>query len=116
LDIGRGGLDVCLLSGGGESIAEFATPADADGLGGLARRVGGRPVRAVIESMNGARFVHDRLAELGWGVLVADAQKVRGLAPMACQTDKIEARAGRAVVARSGAGDLAAGPGDSPRA
>jgi hypothetical protein len=30
-------------------------------------------VRAVIESMNGARFVHDTLEELGWEVLVADA-------------------------------------------
>jgi hypothetical protein len=35
LDLSRRRLDVCLLSGSGESIAEFATPADADGLGGL---------------------------------------------------------------------------------
>ena len=49
-------------------------------------------VRAVIESMNGARFVHDTLEELGWEVLVADAQKVKGLAPLACKTDKIDAR------------------------
>ena len=42
--------------------------------------------------MNGARFVHDTLEELGWEVLVADAQKVKGLAPLACKTDRIDAR------------------------
>ena len=52
--------------------------------------VAGLPVRAVIESMNGARFVHDTLGEFGWEVLVADAQKVKGLAPLACKTDKID--------------------------
>jgi transposase len=78
LDLSRRRLDVCLLSGSGESIAEFATPADADGLRGLAGRVSGQRVRAVIESMNGARFVHDTLEEAGWEVLVADAKKVKG--------------------------------------
>ena len=48
--------------------------------------------RGVIESMNGARFVHDRLEEHGWDVLIADATKVKGLAPLACKTDKIDAR------------------------
>src|SRR5207247_224087 len=43
------------------------------------------------ESMNGARFVHDRLEELGWQVEIADAQKVKGLAPLACKTDRIDA-------------------------
>jgi len=38
--------------------------------------------------MNGARFVHDELVAHGWEVLVADAQKVKGLAPLACKTDK----------------------------
>ena len=52
----------------------------------------GQRVRGVIESMNGARFVHDTLEELGWEVLVADAQKVKGLAPLACKTDRIDAR------------------------
>jgi transposase len=117
LDLSRRRLDVCLLSDGGEPIAQFATPADVDGLRGLARRVRGQRVRAVIESMNGARFVHDTLEEAGWEVLVADAQKVKGLAPLACKTDKDRrARAGRAVVARAGAGDLAAGSDDTPRA
>jgi len=40
-------------------------------------------VRGVVESMNGARFVHDELVKYGWEVLVADAQRVKGLAPFA---------------------------------
>src|SRR3954451_1054936 len=94
LDLSRRRVDVCLLSDRGELVAETAAPADVDGLRGLVERVAGhrQPVRAVIESMNGARFVHDSLEELGWEVLVADAQKVKGLAPLACKTDKIDAR------------------------
>jgi transposase len=92
LGLSRRRLDVCLLLGSGESIAEFATPADADGLRGLARRVSGQRVRVVIESMNGARFVRDTLGEAGWEVLVADAKKVKGLAPLACKSDKSDAR------------------------
>jgi transposase len=42
--------------------------------------------------MNGARFVHDSLEFAGWDVLIADAQRVRGLAPLAAKTDKIDAR------------------------
>ena len=41
--------------------------------------------------MTGARFVRDTLEELGWEVLVADAQKVKGLARLACKTDRIDA-------------------------
>ena len=41
--------------------------------------------------MNGARFVHDTLERLGWEVEVADAAKVKGLAPLACRTDRIDA-------------------------
>jgi hypothetical protein len=29
--------------------------------------------------------VHDTLEEHGWDVLIADAQKVKGLAPLACK-------------------------------
>ena len=50
------------------------------------------PVRAVIESMTGARFVHDTLERYGWEVEIADAQKVKGLAPLAVKTDRIDAR------------------------
>jgi transposase len=94
LDLSRKKLDVCLLSQDAEIVEEFAAPPDADGLRALARRVivHGLPVRGVIESMTGARFVHDQLEELGWDVLIADAAKVKGLAPLACKTDKIDAR------------------------
>jgi transposase len=37
--------------------------------------------------MTGARFVHDTLERRGFDVLIADAQKVKGLAPLACKTD-----------------------------
>jgi predicted NBD/HSP70 family sugar kinase len=58
LDLSRRKIDVCLLSGAGEIVEEFASPPDGDGLRGLTRRVGrhGLAVRGVIESMTGARF------------------------------------------------------------
>jgi len=70
-----------------------AAPPDADGLRGLARRLAGhgQPIYAALESMNGARFVHDTLEEQGWHVELADAQKVKGLAPLAAKTDRIDA-------------------------
>ncbi len=93
LDLSRRRLDVCLIGDEGDVLERLAAPPDADGLRQLVERVGpqGR-VRGVIESMTGARFVHDTLEELGWEVLVADAQKVKGLAPLACKTDRIDAR------------------------
>jgi transposase len=94
LDLSRKRVDVFLVSSDGELVDQYPVPADRDGLYGLARRVAvyGLPVRRVIESMNGARFVHDELIKYGWDVLVADAQRVKGLAPLACKTDKIDAR------------------------
>ena len=88
LDLSRRRLDVCLVGDAGEVVAQIAAAADADGLCHLARRVSATRVRAVIESMNGARFVHDELVTHGWEVLIADAHKVKGLAPLACKTDK----------------------------
>ena len=40
IGLSRRKIDVCLLSAGGEVVEEFASSPDADGLGGLARRVG----------------------------------------------------------------------------
>jgi len=40
--------------------------------------------------MSGARFVHDQLELRGWDVRIADAVKARGIAPLACKTDKID--------------------------
>ncbi len=92
LDLSREQVEVCVISDRGELIDRFAATADRDGLYGLASWVAvyGGPVRGVVESMNGARFVHDELVSRGWEVLVADAQKVKGLAPLACKTDKID--------------------------
>jgi hypothetical protein len=94
LDLSRRKVDVCLVSPAGEIVDEWASPPDADGLRGLAARAAmyGPAVRGVIESMNGARFVHDRLEGHGWEVLIADAVKVKGLAPLACKTDRIDER------------------------
>ena len=106
LDLSRRKVDVCLLSAGGEIVEEFASPPDADGLRGLARRVGrhGLPVRGVIESMTGARFVHDRLEELGWDVLIADAAEGQGPGAAGVQDRQDRrARAGGAVASRPGA-------------
>jgi transposase len=93
LDLSRRRLDYDLLCEDGSRIERGAVPPDADGLRGLVGRVEAyrEPVCAAIESMNGARFVHDRLEELGWRVEIADAQKVKGLAPLACKTDRIDA-------------------------
>jgi transposase len=90
LDLSRRRVDVCLISSAGELVEHFRAPGDRDGLYGLSRRVAvyGEPVRGVVESMNGERFVHDELVSHGWEVLVADAQRVKGLAPLACKTDK----------------------------
>lgn len=93
LDLSRKRVDVCLLDEDGKRIAVTAAPPDADGLRGLARRLAGhgQPIYAALESMNGARFVHDTLEEQGWHVELADAQKVKGLAPLAAKTDRIDA-------------------------
>jgi transposase len=94
LDLSRKRLDFHLLDGEGGTVERGATPPDADGLQRLSERVArhGAPVRAAIESMNGARFVHDWLELADWQVEIADAQKVKGLAPLACKTDRIDAR------------------------
>src|SRR5438094_6045493 len=93
LDLSRKRLDFHLLDGEGATVEVGAAPPDADGLLGLTRRLDRHrePVRAAIESMNGARFVHDTLELRGWDVEIADAHKVKGLAPLACKTDRIDA-------------------------
>ena len=95
LDLSRRRLDYCLLDERADRVEVGAAPPDGDGLRGFARstqlRHGPVAVRAAIESMNGARFVHDTLEREGWEVEVADAQRVKGLAPLACKTDRIDA-------------------------
>jgi transposase len=93
LDLSRRRLDYRALAQDGSDVDQGAAPPDSDGLRALAARLKrhGEPIRAAIESMNGARFVHDRLELEGWEVEVADAVKVKGLAPLACKTDRIDA-------------------------
>jgi Transposase len=93
LDLSRKKLDVCLLGDGGEHLDQLAVPPDVDSLKTLARRIEeihGERVCAVVESMTGARLVHDTLEQEGWDVEIADAQRVKGLAPLALKTDKID--------------------------
>jgi transposase len=94
LDLSRKRLDYHLLDEAGETIERGVAPPDADGLRGLGERLARhrQPLRAAIESMTGARFVHDQLELHGWQVEIADALKVKGLAPLACKTDRIDAR------------------------
>ncbi len=101
LDLSRKRLDWCLVDGRCRLIGEGAVTPQPHGLARLVLEVGS-PVIAVIESMNGARFVHDQLELAGWEVRIADAQKTKGLAPLACKTDKIDAR----VLAELAARDL----------
>ena len=93
LDLSRTRLDVHVMDEAGAALAVTTAVPDRGGLTVLADRIGGfdGPVHAAIESMNGARFVHDQLELAGWQVEIADAQKVKGLAPLACKTDKIDA-------------------------
>jgi transposase len=93
LDLSRKRLDFHLLDADGVTVEVGAAPPDADGLRGLSERLArhSEPIGAAIESMNGARFVHDTLELYGWQVEIADAQKVKGLAPLACKTDRIDA-------------------------
>ena len=93
LDLSRRKVDVCLLSDEGEHLDQLVVPPDTGSLKTLAHRIEDvhrQPVCAVIESMTGARIVHDTLETCGWSVEIADAQKVKGLAPLACKTDKID--------------------------
>jgi transposase len=95
LDLSRHRLDVHLLDEDGSTLEATTASPDRDGLRSLVRCVsrdhGGEDVLAVIESMNGARFVHDTLELEGWSVEIADARKTKGLAPLACKTDRIDA-------------------------
>jgi transposase len=72
---------------------------DVDSLRRLAERIEEvhcEPVCAVVESMTGARLVHDTLEAEGWEVEIADAQKVKGLAPPCLQDrqDRFEGAGG----------------------
>jgi transposase len=81
----------CALSEAGKVVGEGAVSADEDGLARLVIKRGA-DVRAVVEMMSGAIWVRDTLAAAGWQVQIAHARKVRDVAPLACKTDKVDAR------------------------
>ena len=93
LDLSRQRLDVHVLDEDGRTVEVTAVRPDAGALRALAARVlrHGHEVRGAIESMTGARFVHDTLERWGWEVEIADAAKVKGIAPLAAKTDRIDA-------------------------
>src|SRR5438309_1910074 len=95
LDLSRKRLDVELVREDGIPLEHLGVMPDREGLRNLAewvQAVYGQDVKAAIESMTGARFVHDQLELEGWDVEIADAQKAKGLAPLACKTDKVDSQ------------------------
>src|SRR5215213_11493965 len=80
----------CALTPAGE-LTEGTISADEDGLARLVVGLGPE-VQGCIEMMSGAVWVRDRLAECGWMIEVADARKVKAVAPLACKTDRVDAR------------------------
>lgn len=94
LDLSRNKVDVHVLDETGATVHVGSVSPDRNGLSRLAsglQRQYGQPVYAAIESMKGARFVHDELEQAGWEVDLADAQRAKGLAPLTCKTDRIDA-------------------------
>jgi transposase len=93
LDLSRKRLDFHLLDGEGATVERGATPPDADGLHRLSERVArhGRagPRRDRVDERRPLRARPTRARR--WQVEIADAQKVKGLAPLACKTDRIDA-------------------------
>jgi transposase len=81
----------CALGEGGGIVGEGAVPADEDGLARLVLELG-VDVKACVEMMSGVIWVRDTLTAAGWQVQVAHARKVRDVAPLACKTDKVDAR------------------------
>ena len=81
----------CALAPAGEIAGEGRIAADRDGLARLVLGLGDE-VQACLEMMSGALWVRDELVACGWQVQVADARKVKTVAPLAAKTDKVDAR------------------------
>src|SRR5215216_1424649 len=81
----------CPKQADGTIAGEGYVPTDEDGLARPVLELGPE-VRACLEMMSGAVWVRDRLAGAGWRVEVADARKVKNVAPLACKTDSVDAR------------------------
>lgn len=91
IDWAYGRAAFCAVGESGEISAEGLIPANEDGLARLVLEQGAE-AKAAVEMMSGAVWVRDRLEASGWKVQVAHARKVRDVAPLACKTDKVDAR------------------------
>jgi transposase len=93
LDLSRQRLDVHVLNEEGRTVEVTAVLPEGWALRELVARIArhGDQVTAVIESMTGARFIHDELERAGWEVEIADAARAKALAPLAAKTDRIDA-------------------------
>jgi transposase len=81
----------CAMTESGAIRGEGLIPADEDGLTRLAIDWG-PDAKGCVEMMSGAIWVKDQLELAGWEVEIAHARKVRDIAPLACKTDKVDAR------------------------
>jgi transposase len=80
----------CAVGERGEMVEGVIT-ADEDGLAKLVHELG-PDVRGCVEMMSGGVWVRDRLAACGWVIQIAEPRKVKALAPLACKTDRVDAR------------------------
>lgn len=90
IDWGTRRANWCVLDEQG-ALSEGVIPADQDGLARLALLIDG-PVIGCIEMMSGAVWVRDQLAMVDFDIRIADARKVKAIAPLACKTDRVDAR------------------------
>ena len=81
----------CAMGETGTIAGEGMIPAEESGLARLVLELG-TEVEACVEMMSGAVWVRDQLRGAGWQVKVAHARKVRDVAPLACKTDRVDAR------------------------
>jgi hypothetical protein len=84
----------CALAPAGELAGEGRIASDRDGLARLVLELGDE-VTACLEMMSGALWVRDQLVPCGWQVEVADARKVKTVAPLAAKTDSTRACSSR---------------------
>jgi transposase len=80
----------CAVDERGE-LVEGTVPADQDGLARLVHTLG-PDVRGCVEMMRRAVWVRERLRACGWEFQIADARKLKAIAPLACKTDRVDAR------------------------
>jgi transposase len=88
----------CSFDDRGEMV-EGTVSADQDGLARLVHKLG-PDAYGCVEMMSGAVWVREQLESCGWRFAVADARKVKAIAPLACKTDKVDARVLAALAVR----------------